>query len=140
MATVLGQAVAAMEILERPPISARSTLAGRAVRGQIEGVLVLHLRVETDASIGAIAEMLVRSGFAEPSFDSFEARCGSVGCGRLHRLTTMRDEVSISVVRCPPRQVTPGRFDLVRGRPVATATLDGLRGCIARLAEGVDPF
>lgn len=139
-AEVLGHAAAAMEALEAAPIEARTTLAGRAARGRIEGEVRLHLRAETDAPIGLMAAALVEVGFAEPTFDSFEARGPSTGCGRLHRLTTERGGVAVSVTRCPPRQIVPGRFDLVRGRPVATLDLASLGARIAALLEGRDPF
>ena len=129
-----------MEVLEAEPIHARTSLSGRAARGHLEGELLLHLRAVTDRPIGMLAGVLVSAGFDEPDFDSFEARAGSVGCGRLHRLHTARDGVGISVVRCPPKQVVPGDRDLVRGRPVATIDSKGLAARIARLADGEDPF
>ena len=129
-----------MEVLEAEPIHARTSLAGRAARGHLEGEPVLHLRAVTDRPIGMLAGVLVSAGFDEPEFDSFEARAGSVGCGRLHRLHTARDGVGISVVRCPPKQVVPGDRDLVRGRPVPTIDCEDLAARIARLADGEDPF
>lgn len=139
-AEILRHALAAMELLEAAPLHAQTSLAGRAAQGHLEGEVVLHLRAVTDRPIGLIAAILVRAGFDEPEFDSFEARAGSVGCGRLHRLLTARDGVPISVVRCPPSQVVPGRRDLVRGTPVATLDFQDLAARVARLARGEDPF
>jgi len=144
VAEVLGHAVAAMEALASPPIAARTTLAGRATRGQVEDLLAgggrLHLRTETGVSIGGLAACLVEAGFDEPSFDSFEARGPTSGCGRLHRLSTGRDGVAISLVRCPPAQIVPGDFDLVRGQRATVLDLQSLRCRVAALLEGRDPF
>jgi hypothetical protein len=140
VADVLEHAAVAMGLFSAPPVSARATLAGRAARGQIEGDCRLHLRVETEVAIGVLAAALVDHGFDEPSFDSFDARSASSRCGRLHRLATGRDDVELVVVRCPPRQVVPGGFDLVRGRPTSTLDLESLIERIRRLRKGEDPF
>lgn len=144
VAELLGHAAAAMEAIEAPPISARTTLAGRAARGHVEGHdddrVRLHVRAETAIPIGTLAATLVEAGFDEPTFDAFEARGAASGCGRLHRLRTGRDDVSISVVRCPPAQIVLGAFDLVRGRPVPVLDLESLRARIEAMVAGTDPF
>lgn len=130
-ADVLRGAIEVMEALA----GERVTLAGRAAQGLLDGDPSLHLRVETNRSIGDLAATLVGFGFPEPEFDSMTCTVG-----RLDRLRFEDEGIEVSIVRCPPSQVAPGRRDLVTGKPVATLDEAALRRAIDRLERGEDPF
>lgn len=130
-AEVLRRGLEVMEGLE----GERVTLAGRAAQGLLDGDPSLHLRVETNRSIGELAAVLVERGFPEPEFDSMKCMVG-----RLDRLCFDDDGVEVSLVRCPPAQVSPGRRDLVTGEPVAMLDEEGLRRAVDHLERGEDPF
>jgi len=130
-AEVLRRALEVMEGLA----GERVVLAGRAAQGLLDGDPSLSLRVETARPIGELAEVLVGFGFPEPEFDSMKCQVG-----RLDRLRFHDEGVEVTLVRCPPAQVSPGRRDLVTGEPVATLDEASLRRVIDCLERGQDPF
>ncbi len=135
LAATLSVASEAMEVLERRVPGCRTSLAGRAAAGRLDGEIDLHIRAATRASIGELAEALVSEGFEEPRFETVEARCG-----RLDRLRFDQDGVEVCVTRCPPGQVAPGRTDLVTGRPIEVLGLGELERIIEDLSAGEDGF
>jgi hypothetical protein len=135
LAGVLAIAAEAMELLERRISDCRTTLAGRAAAGRLDGEVELHIRASTRVPIGVLAEALVSEGFEEPRFEVVEARCG-----RLDRLCFDQDGVEVHVTRCHPRQVTPSREDLITGRPIEVLDLGELERVIQGLEAGEDGF
>lgn len=135
LAAILSVASEAMEAIERRVPECRTSLAGRAAAGRLDGEVDLHIRAATRATVGALAAALVSEGFEEPRFETVEARCG-----RLDRLRFDQDGVEVCVTRCPPGQVAPGRTDLVTGRPIEVLDLAELDRVIEDLAAGDDGF
>ena len=135
IAAMLTVAAEAMELLERRVQACRTTLAGRAAAGRLDGEVDLHIRAATRSAVGALAAALVSEGFEEPRFETVEARCG-----RLDRLRFEHDGVEVCVTRCPPGQVVPGRSDLVTGRPIEVLEMAELERVIEDLEAGEDGF
>lgn len=113
----------------------RPILIGRAVRGEIDAGVTLHIRLYTAVRIGAIADLLVDFGYPDPDLVTAETTFG-----RFDRLVFEDDEsgLPVQITRCPP-----GVEERVRGRNLATsAPLDAsadLHELRRLIAEHADP-
>jgi hypothetical protein len=101
-------------------------LVGRAARGLIDGGVTVHVRLYTDASIGAVAGTLVEYGYDEPSFETANTRLG-----RLSRIRLDDAGLELVVTRCLPHMAGSADRDLFSGRPIKTATLEEVRQKLA---------
>jgi hypothetical protein len=97
-------------------------LVGRGAKGQLDGDLVLHVRIYTDAPIKELAQTLVDLGYDEPKFETVNTRHG-----RLNRLRFEDDDAEILLTRCLPAMLKSAQQDLFTNAPIATLTLKQLR-------------
>ena len=108
--------------IDRHPDARGVRLAGRAASGQLDGDLILHLRVLAAIDEAELAAVVVDAGTEEPRFDAMDSRHG-----RLRRLRTEFDGVEVHLVICPPGSVPGDRpVNLVRGEPVDLLDADGV--------------
>ena len=119
--STLALAAETMETLERA-FGARTLLCGRGARGQFDGGAELHVRLYARAELSAIAQLLVDSGFDEPSFETVDT-----AHGRANRLRTEQGGVELVVTRCLPEWWDGRDLDLVTGRRATVRTLDQVR-------------
>ncbi len=116
-----------MTVLVEAVTDAEPLLAGRAVRGQIDAGVTLHVRLYTRVDAGELARTLVEFGYDEPGFETVNTRYG-----RLNRLRLTDEGVEIVVTRCLPEMIRDARLDLFTGKPVPTATLEEVRGLLEK--------
>jgi hypothetical protein len=111
-----------MTVLHHAWPEADALLVGRAAQGQIDAGVTVHVRLYTDAAIGAVAEALVGYGYDEPTFETANTRLG-----RLSRIRLQEDGLELVVTRCLPHMAGSADRDLFSGRPIKTATLEEVR-------------
>lgn len=115
---VLASAEQVMAVLEaHDPL-----LVGRAAKGHIDGGVVLHIRVYTDASIEELVEMLEAAEYAVERVETVNTRFG-----RLNRLCFETDGRSVVVMRCLPEMAKDRAVDLFNERRIAICSLEALR-------------
>ena len=115
-----------MTVLHHAWPDADTLLVGRAAQGQIDGGVTVHVRLYTEAAIGAVAEALVEYGYDEPAFETANTRLG-----RLSRIRLEDDGLELVVTRCLPHMAGVADRDLFSGKPIRTATLDEVRKLLA---------
>jgi len=116
-----------LTVLEQSQSGGSPLLVGRAVKGQIDAGVTLHVRVYTRRPIREIVESLVGYGYEEPTFETADTRFG-----RLDRIRFQEEGCQVVLTRCLPEMAGQSNRDLFTGRPIVTATAGELR---RRLAE-----
>ena len=118
---VMETAAEIMALLEESFDDLATILAGRAAKGLVDGGAILHIRAYTKQPIGALAEILVEYGCAEPEFETAETKHG-----RLDRIRFHEAGAEVVVTRCLPALRKSDQLDLFTGRRVATIDLETL--------------
>ena len=115
-----------MAVVEQALPSANSVLVGRAVKGQIDAGVTIHLRVYTPSPMREIVESLLAYGYEEPSFETAETRFG-----RLDRIRFQDEGCEVLLTRCLPEMAGQMGCDLFTGRSIPTATAEELHRRLA---------
>lgn len=111
-----------MTALEQGLPDAEPRLMGRGAKGQIDGGVVLYIRLHTRAAIGEVARALVEFGYDEPGFETADTRFG-----RFDRVRMDVDGQEVVITRCMPEMLYKAGVDLFHKRPVESLTLPELR-------------
>ncbi len=109
---------------------ARVVLVGRGARGQVDADPCCRIRIETDATVGDIAAVLVSAGMEEPGFATVESRFG-----RLDQLRVDDGGVETRILRLQPNLHIPLDADLRSEGRVPALALTALRGLILALND-----
>ncbi len=124
-----------MSTLELGLPDSHTTLMGRVADGHFDADALIHIRLNTRATIGEAAAALVEFGYDEPAFTTADTRHG-----RFDQLRFSEGGINIVITRVPPGPVVHGDVDLFSGKPVATLTLTALRQKLdARQARSQSP-
>lgn len=103
-------------------------LVGRGAKAQIDGGVVLHIRVYTGTPIEKLAEVLEEADYEPPKIETVNTRFG-----RLNRLRFEEDGQEVVLTRCLPSMTIAERAkDLFTGKKIALLELEELR---ARLSS-----
>ncbi len=97
-------------------------LVGRGARGQIDGPVLLTVRVYTTLAATDLARELVTLGYADPAFETLETRHG-----RLDGLRFEEEGMEILVIRCQPELLTDVDRNLFTEGRIERVDVDAVR-------------